>query len=63
MAAYWHTSAIDFFLETSFCVHDFSEMVYATPKNQKFLFSILIEVTEYVAVLKNIYFLQNDSYV
>ena len=45
------------FFHKSFCVQVFGQMGYPRTKIQKVLFSILVEVTRYVGVLKNIDFL------
>ena len=50
------------FLKMSFCVHVFSKMIELRTKIKILLFSVLIEVTEYVAVFKNINFFKNSSY-
>ena len=50
------------FLKMSFCVHVFSKMIELRTKIKILLLSVLIEVTEYVAVFKNINFFKNSSY-
>ena len=48
MAAQWYISSVNFFWDIP--------LRYTTTKIQKVLFSILVEVTKYLGVFKNIYF-------
>ena len=44
-------------------MQDFSEMIDSRTKIQKLLFSILIAVTKYVAVLEDINFFEVDKFL